>query len=446
MKDSILWGCIADDFTGASDAASFFVKGGLKTVLFNGLPSPASVGNCQAVVIALKTRTQETPFAVQDSLSAARWLKGQGAKQLYIKYCSTFDSTPKGNIGPVLDALLEEYNLPCTILCPALPVNGRQVIQGRLYVNGVPLDQSPMSQHPLTPMWDSRISVLMEAQSKYPSVHVGRGLYALPIGRTADKIQRFYAEHPRFYIIPDYEEEGDAAAIADRFGHLPLLSGGSGLVSELARRMSHGRKGASLPERKSHKDGATEYEPGANRENGRNRDDQPKAPGSGLLLAGSCSDMTRRQIAWVRSHHIPSLKIIPQRLLDGSQTQEELWHFIRSHQGQDVLIYSSDSPENVQSVQESGKERVAQLLEQTMAWLAGQAVASGYTRIIVAGGETSGAVTKALGFDSYLIGESVAPGVPVMVPQNRPDIRLVLKSGNFGQEDFFLKALSLTSQ
>ncbi|MCI8658919.1 MAG: four-carbon acid sugar kinase family protein [Lachnospiraceae bacterium] len=411
MNNSLLWGCIADDFTGASDVASFFVEGGLKTLLFNGLPSSVPASDCQAVVIALKTRTQETGSAIKDSLSAARWLKMQGAKQLYMKYCSTFDSTPKGNIGPILDALLEEYQLPYTILCPALPVNGRQVIQGRLYVNGIPLDQSPMGQHPLTPMWDSRISVLMEAQSKYPTIHIDRSLYSLPVHQTADKIRTFGAEHPRFYVIPDYEKEEDAAAIADRFGHLPLLSGGSGLVAELARRQSF-------------------------------RETEPSQPA--LILAGSCSDMTRRQIVCAQSHHIPSLKIVPQKLLEGSQTQEELWHFIQAHQGQEVLVYSSDSPENVHAVQKSGKERMAQLLEQTMAQLARQAVAAGYTRIIVAGGETSGAVTKALGFDSYIIGESVAPGVPVMIPHNRPNIRLVLKSGNFGQEDFFLRALALT--
>lgn len=435
MNNSLLWGCIADDFTGASDAASFLVKGGLKTILFNGLPSLAPE-DCQAVVIALKTRTQETASAVRDTLLAARWLKEQGARQLYIKYCSTFDSTPQGNIGPILDALLEEYDLPCTILCPALPVNGRQVIQGKLYVNGIPLDQSPMGRHPLTPMWDSRISVLMEAQSKYPTIHVDQNQYHLPVSRTVEKIQQFAAEHPRFYIIPDYEKEEDAAAIADRFGQLSLLSGSSGLLTELARRLAPGGPEASGQEEGFRQETEEKQTPKTG----------PDTAGSALILAGSCSEMTRRQIACVQSCRIPSLQLFPHKLLEGSQTPEELWHFIQVHRGQEVLVYSSDSPENVQAVQQSGKERIAQLLEQTMAKLAKLAVKAGYTRIIVAGGETSGAVTKALGFDSYLIGESVAPGVPVMIPQNRPDIRLVLKSRNFGQEDFFLRALRLTSQ
>lgn len=421
MNNQLLWGCIADDFTGASDAASFFVKGGLKTLLFSGLPSDAPAAGCQAVVIALKTRTQETASAVRDTLQAARWLKSHGAKQLYIKYCSTFDSTPKGNIGPILDALLEEYGLPYTLLCPALPVNGRQVIHGRLYVNGVPLDQSPMGQHPLTPMWDSRIHVLMEAQSKYPCMHVDSSHYLLPASQIIGSIKDFSAKHPHFYVIPDYQRDEDAAVIADLFGDLPLLSGGSGLLVELARRLAGDQDGNSRPDVKA------------------------RTAGPGLLLAGSCSQMTRRQIAYAQSHGIPSLQIIPQKLLDGSQTPEDLWHFIRSHKDRTVLIYSSDSPEHVKAVQQSGKERIAQLLEQTAAQLACKAVEEGYTRILVAGGETSGAVTKALEFDSYMIGESVAPGVPVMIPRNRPELRLVLKSGNFGQEDFFLKALEITA-
>lgn len=453
MNNQLLWGCIADDFTGASDAASFFVKGGLKTLLFSGLPSDAPASGCQAVVIALKTRTQETASAVRDTLQAARWLKSHGAKQLYVKYCSTFDSTPKGNIGPILDALLEEYDLPYTLLCPALPVNGRQVIHGRLYVNGVPLDQSPMGQHPLTPMWDSRIRVLMEAQSKYPCMHVDSSHYLLPASQITGSIEDFSANHPHFYVIPDYQRDEDAAVIADLFGDLPLLSGGSGLLVELARRLAGDQDGQMTGDQSEQMTGDQDgrptgkpaRQPGADSDGSGRPDVKTGTAGPGFLLAGSCSQMTRRQIAYAQSHGIPSLQIIPQKLLDGSQTPEDLWHFIRSHKDQTVLVYSSDSPEHVKAVQQSGKERIAQLLEQTAAQLACKAVEEGYTRILVAGGETSGAVTKALEFDSYMIGESVAPGVPVMIPRNRPELRLVLKSGNFGQEDFFLKALEITA-
>ena len=423
MKNKLAWGCIADDFTGASDAASFFVKGGMRTILYSGVPKEdARPGDCQAAVIALKTRTQETEAAVLETLRAARWLKNQGAGHLYIKYCSTFDSTPQGNIGPILDALLEEYGIPYTILCPALPVNGRIVRQGHLFVNGVPLHESPMKDHPLTPMWDSSIEKLMEPQSKYPCIHVTGEQYAKPKEEILAGIDAFGQTHPHFYVIPDYEREEDASVIADLFGSLPLLSGGSGVLTELARR-----------ECVLQQDGCQGHcgQCGAK---------------AGLILAGSCSEMTRKQIRYAQEHGIESLKIRPLDLLSGTQTLKELWEFAEQRKGKDVLLYSSDSPDQVMEIQAAGKEKVAKLLEQTMAELAKLAVEAGFTKIIVAGGETSGAVTRALEFDSYIIGESVAPGVPVMMPENRAGMRLVLKSGNFGQEDFFIKALKLTDE
>lgn len=416
MKEKIILGCIADDFTGASDAASFLVKGGMKTLLFNGVPSEENLEECQAVVIALKTRTQETKAAVRDTLEAATWLKKQGAEQLYIKYCSTFDSTREGNIGPVMDALLEEYDVPCTILCPALPVNGRTVKDGHLYVNGVPLHESPMKDHPLTPMWDSDIKNLMEAQSRYTCVKVSRREMA-----EEKNVKGENAEGKKhWYVIPDYTEDEDAKLIVERYADLPILSGGSGILTELARYHV------------SEKEDGTQAETGVS--------------GAALLLAGSCSKATREQIAYYQKSGKPSMKMDPVRLMNREQKAEEIWGFIEDHKGEDVLIYSSDSPEAVKEIQKKGREKVAELLESTTAALARKAVEHGYQRIIVAGGETSGAVTKGLQFSSYIIGESVAPGVPVMTPRNHKDIRLVLKSGNFGQEDFFEKALLMTGK
>ena len=198
-----VFGCIADDFTGASDAASFLVKGGMSVRLYNGIPErPEDGDSAQAIVIALKSRTQETAQAVDDSLRAARFLLNQGARQLYFKYCSTFDSTPKGNIGPVADALMDLMDVPCTILCPALPVNGRTVEHGHLMVNGVPLHESHMKNHPLTPMWDSSISRLMEPQSQWPSSDGGCLHFPGKSGRKG-RCQK------RFYIIPDYKTTED---------------------------------------------------------------------------------------------------------------------------------------------------------------------------------------------------------------------------------------------
>ena len=412
-------GVIADDFTGASDAASFIVKGGLRTVLLNGTPGErAEVPDGEAYVIALKSRTQKTEEAVRDTLEAAAWLKAKGVKQLYIKYCSTFDSTPEGNIGPVMDRLLETYDVPCSILCPSLPVNGRTVSGGRLYVNGVPLDESPMRHHPLTPMWDSDVAVLMEAQSRYKCLKTNR-LASEDPDALAREVEAFREGKEHFYVIPDYETQADAADIVKAFGKLPILSGGSGLLTDLARQYAGDR----------------------NEENA----EDPHTEGAGLLLAGSCSVATRAQIRYMQEKGIPSLRMEPLKLLEGTQTEEELWQFIREND-REVLIYSSDTPEAVREAQEAGQEKIAALLERTTAHLARTAVENGYTRIIVAGGETSGAVTKALGFNSYIISQSVAPGVPVMIPGTEPELRLVLKSGNFGQEDFFERALRMTGE
>lgn len=419
MERGLVWGCIADDFTGASDAASFFVKGGMQTVLFNGVPEETEkLEWCQAVVIALKTRTQETQMAVETTLQAARWLKKRGAEHLYIKYCSTFDSTPKGNIGPIMDALLEEFDVPYSILCPALPVNGRIVKDGHLYVNGVPLHESSMRNHPLTPMWDSDIAKLMEPQSRYSCLKVSVDELRGGLENVHQKIEEYGKVHEHFYVIPDYEKDDDAKIIADNFGNQAILSGGSGILTELAKR------------------DAVETED--------NKMLHTAVSGAGILLAGSCSEMTRKQIAYAEQHGVKAMRIDPLGLLEGTQREEDFLEFIKENQNSAVLIYSSDTPENVSRIQKYGREQIAQLLEQTIAALACRAVRLGYTRVIVAGGETSGAVSRALGFESYLIGECVAPGVPVMIPRNQLQTRVVLKSGNFGQEDFFVRALQVT--
>ncbi len=408
--ENILFGCVADDFTGASDAASFLQAGGLSTVLYNGIPTHPSTADAQAMVIALKTRTQETTTAVADTLAAVDWLYRQGVNRLYIKYCSTFDSTPKGNIGPILDAILEKYHIPYTVLCPALPVNGRTVRQGELFVDGTPLHKSSMRNHPLTPMWDSHIGGLMKPQSKYPCHTTDRFT-------DIDKVCKG-ENAPHFYLIPDFEVTDDGAYIAQTFGDLPMLSGGSGLLEPLAR--YYGANATATPV-------------------------SPATKGKGLLLAGSCSFATRGQIKAFEEQGGRSIYLDAMALLEGRQTVDTLWQEMQSQEG-DVLVYSSSDPEIVSKIQAHGAERVAEQLEQTMAAIAKRGMDAGYSRIIVAGGETSGAVTKGLGFTAYHISQSVAAGVPVMVPIHQPQVRLVLKSGNFGQRDFFTKALWLTKE
>ncbi|MBS6395924.1 MAG: four-carbon acid sugar kinase family protein [Clostridiales bacterium] len=409
-------GCIADDFTGASDAASFLRSQGMKTVLYNEIPEGMLDEDCDAVVIALKTRTAPVQEAVEQSMQALDWLKAQGAPQLYVKYCSTFDSTKEGNIGPILDAALEKWDLPYTVLCPSLPVNGRTVRDGSLYVFGVPLHETHMKNHPLTPMWDADISVLMREQSKYPCVRISAEELRAGRALVLEKLEAVRADSGHFYVIPDYYEDIHGEWIYSCFGMLPLLSGGSGLLGN----------------HYLHTESSEEEEV-----------QSEEAAGKSLLLAGSCSKATLEQIEKYKQTGNPTRRIDPWKLMNGEETAESIWRELEGKDG--VLFYSSDKAENVRENQKEGKERVAEILEQTMAALARLAVRDGYTQVIVAGGETSGAVTKGLGYGSYLIGESIAPGVPVMTPMEDRKIRLVLKSGNFGQPEFFERAVEMTS-
>ncbi len=433
----IYFGVVADDFTGASDAASFLVKAGVPTVLFNGIPDtePELSEETKAVVIALKTRTMPRERAVVESLAAFRKLKGMGASQLYLKYCSTFDSTSEGNIGPVADAVMKAWNIPYTVLCPSLPVNGRTVKDGILYVNGVPLAESPMRNHPLTPMRDSRLVNLMEMQSEFP---------AKVVGSSSMVAAGSVAPGKPCYLIPDYETDEDGDRIAAFFGNLSFLTGGSGLIGALGRRymklcgMEQGKcDDVSAVERTG-----TAEMPDENSVSS-TQPEESSVMGKALVLAGSCSAMTLRQIADYTGRGAVSHRLLPDELLDGRQNVENVFAWIQE-QKSGTLIFSSASPEDLEKSQRFGKERVAAKIEETLAGLARMAAVHSYTRIIVAGGETSGAVTQALGYQAFQIGESVAPGVPVMTPLANPSLRLVLKSGNFGQEDFFTRALDMT--
>lgn len=417
-------GVAADDFTGASDAASFLVEAGIPTVLFNGIPNqkPELKDEIKAVVVALKTRTVPALQAVEETLEAFSWMREMGAKKLYLKYCSTFDSTKDGNIGPVVDAVLDAYQIPYTLLCPSLPVNGRTVKDGKLYVGGVLLEESHMKDHPLTPMRDSDIARLMEAQGKYKGV-------VLKNEEMKDKGESYWnqkaEENGPFYMIPDYYEDSHGGQIAEMFGGLPFLTGGSGLVGALGRR--YAREMGIETEIEAEK-----------------KDSKAACAGKALVLAGSCSAVTLKQIADYQAKGYASFQIQPHKLLDGTLTKEDIWNWIEK-QGDGVLVYSSASPEGIKKSQAFGKERVASKIEETLSGLAEYASRHGYHRLIIAGGETSGAVTKKLGYEAFYIGSSVAPGVPVMTPLENPDLRLVLKSGNFGQTDFFWRACRMTS-
>ena len=420
--DHILLGCVADDFTGASDAASFLAKQGIKTLLFNGIPKDTEVvRDCAAVVIALKTRSIAASGAVRDTLAALEWLRAHGAEQFYFKYCSTFDSTPEGNIGPVIDAALEKYEIPYTLLCPSLPVNRRIVKDGVLIVDGKPIAEGHMAHHPLNPIWASELAALMKPQGKYPCMIIGEELLSCSEEMIMEEVKKFSENNSHFYIIPDYTTDNQGQKIAEVFGKERLLTGGSGILEHLAPQYRE------------------EYEC-------QGENILPTwTEGKGIALSGSCSTATCRQCRAYRENN-PAIAVYPSEGLRGVQTTENIWNEILKNPDKEFLIYSAGAtdPESRKYADESQAAAASEILEKTMAELGKKAFDEGYTRIIVAGGETSGAVTLALGFDAFIIGESIAPGVPVLIPLHNQNIRMALKSGNFGQDDFFSRAFDMT--
>ena len=448
----IFLGVVADDFTGASDAASMLAEAGVPTVLFNGVPEkmPTLRKEIRAIVIAEKTRTVPAEEAVEEMLTAFAWLRAHGAGQLYFKYCATFDSTEKGNIGPVADAVLERCGYPYTVLVPALPVNGRTVKDGELFVNGIPLAESPMRNHPLTPMKESDVCRLIEMQSPHRGYRVSiEELERWKNGRTQAASRRdLRAEElaEKYYLVPDYYEDAHGDLIADAFSDLPFLTGGSGLCGALGRRYVRLHPELCLANADDREaDGRECLIAEAARGVMSEKPETLAGDGKTLLLAGSCSKITLEQIADYQEKGRANLFIDPVTLVEGKIDASMILEAVKAA-GDAVLVYSSQKPEEMRKTQELGLEKVSEKLELTMGMLARTAIEAGYTRIISAGGETSGAVTKALGYSAFYIGKSVAPGVPIMTPVENPKLRIVLKSGGFGQKDFFERAVKMTEE
>ncbi|MDD5833270.1 MAG: four-carbon acid sugar kinase family protein [Clostridiales bacterium] len=471
----IILGCVADDFTGASDAASFLVKGGMETALFNGIPmGEPELSKISAVVIALKTRSCDPALAAEESLKAFEWLKAQGASLLYFKYCSTFDSSDSGNIGPVIDAVLEKYSIPYTILCPALPVNGRTVSGGRIYVNGSLLEDSPMRYHPVTPMLRSSVADLMSVQGKYPCIDLGRVREAADEGegtvtetgrpsrclseQQQKTIENICGCHEHFYIVPDYETDEDGRRIAECFGSLKFITGGSGLLEHLGRLLAFKQgdpETSSSSEAKAHstKDASEAKAPKSKKsseetaQRTKENTDARRNDSFTLILAGSCSKATLGQIECFESEGNTSFRISPEAVLEGEISASTLWEQINdtacSRKLSCLLVYSSAPENETARVKEKYGSRAAKEIEGFMAEIGCFAYKNGIRNIIVAGGETSGAVAGRLGFEGFRIGESAAPGVPVMIPLGAEAVRLVLKSGNFGQRSFFSDTVRL---
>lgn len=419
----MLLGCIADDLTGATDLALMLSRSGLRTVQVNGLPDDdLDLSDIDAVVVALKSRTIVPADAVAQSLAAARWLAAAGARRYYFKYCSTFDSTDEGNIGPVTEALLDFAGGGFTIACPAFPAGGRTIYMGNLYVNGVPLAESPMRDHPLTPMRDSDLRRVLQRQTSLGVGHVGypaveKGGEAIRAAIEAEK-----AAGKQIAVV-DAIDNRHLASIGTAIADLPLVTAGSGVALGLPEAYrALGLIDALTPPPRT-----------------------IEAPaGRAVVLAGSCSTATRGQVAAALQAGVPNFRIDPIAIADGWLKPVDVLDWLTVQPADTApLVYSSDDPETVRQVQERlGRDGAGHLVETFMADVAGPLPEMGFTRFLVAGGETSGAVVGALGVKALSIGPEIDPGVPWTRGRGGPDVALALKSGNFGTPDFFLKAWS----
>jgi uncharacterized protein YgbK (DUF1537 family) len=417
----MLLGVIADDFTGASDIANTLAKGlpgqgGLRTTQYLGIPSLPASPTVEAGVISLKSRSIGADDAVTRSLAALSWLQQQGCRQFVFKYCSTFDSTPAGNIGPVGEALAKALGASGVIACPAFPAVGRTVYRGHLFVNDRLLSESGLEHHPLNPMTDPDLRRWLAQQCQapvglvpWPTVHLGADALRAALGEAAARGETL--------VIVDALTDDDLLTIGRACDGAPLITGGSGIALGLPANFL--RAGAASG-------GAMDF---------------PGAKGPEAILAGSCSAATRGQIAVHAASH-PVLKISVDQVLTGRTGAADLVDFIRAHQGEAPLVYSAGSPEEVAALQQRhDRARVAKTLENLFATTAQALVKSGVRRLVVAGGETSGAVVSALDIDALTIGPEIDPGVPVLFAATDRPLALALKSGNFGAPDFFSRAL-----
>ncbi|WP_241030460.1 3-oxo-tetronate kinase [Paraburkholderia sp. Ac-20347] len=424
--DSTLLGCIADDFTGATDLASMLVRSGMRTVQTIGVPGVPLDTSAQAVVVALKSRTSPRDEAVAESLAALEWLRSLGCKQFYFKYCSTFDSTDEGNIGPVADALMKALGTDFAIACPALPENGRTVYRGTLFVGDALLNESGMQNHPLTPMKDANIVRTLQRQTpskvgllRYDAVQGGSE--ALAKARETLK-----GEGVRL-AIADAISEADLYALGESCASDLLVTGGSGLALGLPGNFA---RAGLLPE-----DGDAQA--------------LPAVDGLSAVLAGSCSRATQGQVAHWIGQGRPAFRLDALRLAENAQAVvDEACEFAQRHIGHEpVLIYATSAPEEVAAVQAKlGTSESGSLVERALAQSAQRLRDAGVRRFVVAGGETSGSVVSALDVGALTIGPQIDPGVPWTVSNGGERYALALKSGNFGSVDFFEKALQQFEQ
>lgn len=422
----MLLGAIADDLTGATDLALMLARNGMRTVQYIGVPPEgADFGDAEAVVVALKSRTIPAEEAVALSVASARALLAGGAEQIVFKYCSTFDSTDEGNIGPVAEALLELLEAPIAVACSAFPAAGRSIYMGHLFVGQALLSDSPMKDHPLTPMHDANLVRVLQRQSR------GKvGLIPLSvIEQGADAVRAALDAAQKSghrLMIADAVRDEDLRVLGAALAGARLITGGSGIGMGLPDNFrKQGRIGTTpLPSR------------------------MPAPKGRSVILAGSCSTATRGQVAAAIAAGSPAFRIVPLEVASGAQTAASIADWVVANAGaKPPLVYSSDDPEAVKAVQgELGRERAGALVEHLLAEVSVILRDTGFSRFIIAGGETSGAVVEALGARALQIGPEIAPGVPWTRSTGVPDLALALKSGNFGAADFFVTAWDMLDE
>lgn len=409
-------GVIADDFTGATDIASFMVNAGWKVVLFNGVPAEAfDTAGIDAIVIALKSRSVAAQEAVNQSLSASDWLKAQGCQRQFFKYCSTFDSTAQGNIGPVTDALMKNLNTAVTLICPAVPDNGRTIVHGHLFVKGELLNESGMQHHPVTPMKQSSLKKLMEAQSAGLCGHITLDTVKNHPQQIAAQLEALQASKAK-YLIFDVLDNSDLLTAARATATFPLVTGAAGLGYAIAALDTQQQTAAGSAM-------------------------QIDAKGFSVVLSGSCSSMTNQQVNFYQQR-ASSLALDVEKIIHDPGYLQTVAEWVRIHADEPLapLVYATQPPQIIEIIQKNyGAEFVSEKIEHFFSSLARVLSHTGFNKFIVAGGETSGAVTQGLNIRGMIIGDAVAPGVPwtqVLDEQKW----VILKSGNFGNADFFLKA------
>ena len=396
-------GVIADDFTGASDIALTLAEGGMRTAQFVGVPDGPS--DVDAGVVALKIRTVPAVEAISQALSACDWLRAQGAEQIIYKVCSTFDSTDEGNIGHVTQALAAHMHAPHVMVCPAFPANGRSVYMGHLFVGDTLLSDSPMKNHPLTPMEDADLRRVLGRQTAWPVGHIDY----VTVSKGPEAIRAALPKDPAMLIV-DAITDADLLAIGAAAKGEMLMTGGSGIALGLPANF-----GASPR--------TPEWKP---------------VTGKAAVLSGSCSQATRGQVADFQKN-APSREITAEAVMSGDIDASSLADWVMD-QSQTPLVYSSADPDVVTKAQSDfGRDAVAHKIEGLFADLAATLADRGIKRMVVAGGETSGAVVTGLRAQTLLIGPKLANGVPAL---RHADMALALKSGNFGGTDFFTTALN----